>query len=365
MSLTTVPQTLFRKRWRRRLVEQTPLIPVVRRRVCEATSPQGSAGLRTTGLRTTGPRTTGPRTTGRQPWRRATVIVKVDHIGPTPPAERKSTDAIADPLSRMQVRQLDTNCTEFGINQFGITGRQPGIIHVIGSERGATRRGLMMVVTGDSRTRTHGALGALGAFAAFAVLAFGVGTRVGPVGVDDRTIDKLRGRPRAPGGASPHGKPARAHWDAAVACWRQLANDADAHFDHTLTLDAAVPMPGDNRLAEQVATRLGMRMVIDLPAQTLTPEGNPPVGPIAFDIDAERERRLLNSLAPSGLTLEKRGAVRACEARRREQAPWLFGSLDPYQAPAPEWADDTIAVLGDIGFSSSDIAALRGRKVVA
>ena len=94
------------------------------------------------------------------------MIATVDHNVPTTPAERVGIDAIADPLSRMQVRQLDVNCNDFGITQFGITSRQQGIIHVIGPEQGATLPG-MTVVAGDSHTSTHGA---------FAALAFGVGT---------------------------------------------------------------------------------------------------------------------------------------------------------------------------------------------
>ena len=304
MPPTAGPQTLFAKLWQRHLVEQTgdgeALLYVDRHLVYEVTSPQAFEGL---------------RIAGRKPWRRETVLATADHNVPTTPAERVSIDTIADPLSRMQVRQLDTNCKEFGITQFGITSRQQGIIHVIGPEQGATLPG-MTVVAGDSHTSTHGA---------FAALAFGVGTsdvehvlstqtlamrpmktmqvqvdgmlpagvsakdlilaiigrlgtaggtghaieftgstvralsmegrmtlcnmaieagaRVGLVAVDDKTIDYLRGRPYAPGGALPHDAPASAQWDAAVAYWRTLAGDEGARFDRTLTLDAAALRP--------------------------------------------------------------------------------------------------------------------------
>ena len=155
MPLSAAPQTLFDKLWQRHLVEQTgdgeALLYVDRHLVYEVTSPQAFEGL---------------RMAGRKPWRRETVIATVDHNVPTTPAERASIDAIADPLSRLQVRQLDLNCKEFGITQFGITSPQQGIIHVIGPEQGATLPG-MTVVAGDSHTSTHGA---------FAALAFGVGT---------------------------------------------------------------------------------------------------------------------------------------------------------------------------------------------
>ena len=304
MPHSAAPQTLFDKLWQRHLVEQTgdgeALLYVDRHLVYEVTSPPAFEGL---------------RLAGRKPWRRETVIATVDHNVPTTLAERASIDAIADPLSRLQVRQLDLNCKEFGITQFGITSPQQGIIHVIGPEQGATLPG-MTVVAGDSHTSTHGA---------FAALAFGVGTsdvehvlatqtlamrpmktmqvqvdgalpagvsakdlilavigrlgtaggtghaieftgstvrglsmegrmtlcnmaieagaRVGLVAVDDKTLDYLRGRPYAPGGALPHDAAAGAQWDAAVAYWRTLTGDEGARFDRTLTLDATVLRP--------------------------------------------------------------------------------------------------------------------------
>ncbi len=155
MPTTATPQTLFHKLWQTHLVEQTgdgeALLYVDRHLVYEVTSPQAFEGL---------------RVAGRKPWRCETVIATADHNVPTTAAERAGIDAITDPLSRLQVRQLDTNCKEFGITQFGITSRQQGIIHVIGPEQGATLPG-MTVVAGDSHTSTHGA---------FAALAFGVGT---------------------------------------------------------------------------------------------------------------------------------------------------------------------------------------------
>ena len=155
MPTSTAPQTLFQKLWLSHLVEQTDdgeaLLYVDRHLVYEVTSPQAFEGL---------------RLAGRTPWRRETVLATADHNVPTTSAERSSIEAIVDPLSRMQVRQLDINCRAFGITQFGITSRQQGIIHVVGPEQGATLPG-MTVVAGDSHTSTHGA---------FAALAFGVGT---------------------------------------------------------------------------------------------------------------------------------------------------------------------------------------------
>jgi formyl-CoA transferase len=45
--------------------------------------------------------------------------------------------------------------------------------------------------------------------------------------------------------------------------------------------------------------------------------------------------------------------------------PKLLGTPGTVRSPAPGLGDDTDGVLGELGFSSQDIAALRGRKVVA
>src|SRR4029077_19295222 len=106
--------------WRRRSAgeraDAAPLIYIDRHLFYEVTSPQAFEGL---------------RLAGRKPWRRETVIATADHNVPT--TER--THGIADPLSRMQVDQLDRNCDEFGITEFGIRDRRQGIIHVIGPEQ--------------------------------------------------------------------------------------------------------------------------------------------------------------------------------------------------------------------------------------
>jgi len=78
----------------------------------------------------------------------------------------RGIDGIADPVSRIQVKTLDDNCKDFGIEQFDMDDIRQGIVHVVGPEQGATLPG-MTIVCGDSHTATHGALGAL---------AHGIGT---------------------------------------------------------------------------------------------------------------------------------------------------------------------------------------------
>jgi 3-isopropylmalate/(R)-2-methylmalate dehydratase large subunit len=55
------------------------------------------------------------------------------------------------------------------------------------------------------------------------------GARAGMVGVDDTTIEYLKGRRFAPQGAE---------WERAVAYWRTLKSDSDAKFDREVSLDA-------------------------------------------------------------------------------------------------------------------------------
>lgn len=61
-------------------------------------------------------------------------------------------------------------------------------------------------------------------------MAIEAGARAGIVGVDDKTIEYVRGRPYAPKGSQ---------WEEAVAAWRELHSDADAVFDRVVHIDAA------------------------------------------------------------------------------------------------------------------------------
>src|SRR5204862_1357688 len=201
-----------------------------------------------------------------------------------------------------QVRQLEKNCQEFGIQLYGLDSPNQGIVHVIGPELGLTQPGLTMVC-GDSHTSTHGAFGAL---------AFGIGTTevemvlasqcllarksknlkvnfdgrlqpgvtskdmilalIGKIGTGGgtgsvfefagsaiRTLDmdarmticnmSIEGGGRA-GLIAPDDttfqylagrefSPKGAAWDEAVARWRQLPGDEGAPFDRTVTIDVS------------------------------------------------------------------------------------------------------------------------------
>lgn len=86
-----------------------------------------------------------------------------------------------------------------------------------------------------------------------------------------------------------------------------------------LVLDADVV---DQLFGETQATE-GYALTIDLPAQTVTTPSGQSFG---FQIDAFRKDCLVRGLDEIGLTLQNADAIRAYEARRREQAPWLFAS---------------------------------------
>ncbi|WP_295461316.1 3-isopropylmalate dehydratase large subunit [uncultured Pseudomonas sp.] len=288
-------KTLYDKLWDMHLVKQrddgSALLYIDRHIIHEVTSPQAFEGL---------------RLAGRKPWRLDANLATLDHNVPTTPDRKEGLDSIKDETSRIQVKTLDENCDDFGITQFKMNDVRQGIVHVIGPEQGAVLPG-MTVVCGDSHTSTNGAFAALAhgigtsevehvlatqclvakkmknmlvkvegelpfgvtakdivlaiigkigtaggnghaiEFAGSAIRALSMegrmticnmsieaGARVGMVAVDQTTIDYVEGRPFAPTGAV---------WEAAVAQWRGLVSDADAHFDTVVELDATQIKP--------------------------------------------------------------------------------------------------------------------------
>jgi 3-isopropylmalate/(R)-2-methylmalate dehydratase large subunit len=147
-----VGRTMFEKIWDAHLVRDEgdagpALVYIDLHLVHEVTSPQAFEGLRLAGR------------TVRRPDR---TLATADHNVPTIGRER----GIEDPLSKVQIEALETNCAEFGVPVYSLNSPRQGIVHVIGPELGFTQPG-MTIVCGDSHTSTHGAFGAL---------AFGIGT---------------------------------------------------------------------------------------------------------------------------------------------------------------------------------------------
>jgi 3-isopropylmalate/(R)-2-methylmalate dehydratase small subunit len=84
-----------------------------------------------------------------------------------------------------------------------------------------------------------------------------------------------------------------------------------------ITLDAATV----DRLFRDAQSAPGFRLAVDLEQQSVkTPSGDI----LKFDIDPFRKHCLLNGLDEIGLTLQRADKIRAYEAQRREQQPWLF-----------------------------------------
>jgi 3-isopropylmalate/(R)-2-methylmalate dehydratase large subunit len=152
----TAPKTLFQKVWERHeVVPQTPDTPAVLyidlHLIHEVTSPQAFSELRSRGLKLRRP----DRTLGT-----------MDHSTPTRTEQVFGGVPFTIESAAKQVKQLEANCAEFGVELLNLTSDKRGIVHVIGPELGATQPG-KTIVCGDSHTSTHGAFGAL---------AFGIGT---------------------------------------------------------------------------------------------------------------------------------------------------------------------------------------------
>ena len=90
-------------------------------------------------------------------------------------------------------------------------------------------------------------------------MAIEAGARVGLIAVDDKTIEYVRGRPLAPTGA---------RWEQAVANWKQLRSDPDAHFDKLLEIDAATIEP-------QVSWGTSPEMVLPIGGRIPDPAAEP------------------------------------------------------------------------------------------
>ena len=146
-----MPQTLFEKIWDSHVVverdDSPSIIYIDRHLVHEVTSPQAFEGLRLNKRRVRRPDLT---------------IATMDHNVPT----SNRSLPIVDQTSEIQIKTLEKNCKDFGIQLFDIKSPYQGIVHVIGPQLGITLPGTT-IVCGDSHTSTHGAFGAL---------AFGIGT---------------------------------------------------------------------------------------------------------------------------------------------------------------------------------------------
>ncbi|MEI6039539.1 MAG: 3-isopropylmalate dehydratase large subunit [Actinomycetes bacterium] len=279
-------KTLAQKIWADHVVRsaagEPDLLYIDLHLIHEVTSPQAFDGL---------------RLAGRKVRRPDLTIATEDHNTPTIDIDKP----IADPVSRLQIETLRNNAKEFGVRIHSLGDIDQGIVHVVGPQLGITQPG-MTIVCGDSHTSTHGAFGALAfgigtsqvehvlatqtlpqdkpktmAINVEGVLKAGVtskdiilaiiaqigtgggqgyvieyrgsairalsmegrmtvcnmsieaGARAGLIAPDEKTFEYLKSKPHAPQGLD---------WDAAVEYWKTLNSDADAVFDHEITLKA-------------------------------------------------------------------------------------------------------------------------------
>ncbi len=280
------PKTLYDKIWDAHVAHEaddgTCLLYIDRHLVHEVTSPQAFEGLRMAGRKVRAPEKT---------------IAVPDHNVPT--TIDRASGVIENEESRIQVEALDRNARETGIHYYPVSDVRQGIVHIIGPEQGWTLPG-MTIVCGDSHTATHGAFGALAhgigtsevehvlatqtliqrkgknmkveitgklapgvtakditlsvigktgtaggtgyviEYCGSAIrdlsmegrmtvcnMAIEGGARAGLIAPDEKTLEYVMGRPHAPKGAQ---------WEAAMAWWKTLYSDDDAHWDKVVTI---------------------------------------------------------------------------------------------------------------------------------
>src|SRR5207247_7545828 len=87
-------------------------------------------------------------------------------------------------------------------------------------------------------------------------MAIEAGARASMVGVDDKTIEYVKGRPLAPTGVE---------WGQAVTYWKTLHSDGNARFDTVVELDAAQIIP-------QVTWGTSPEMVLGIDARVPDPD---------------------------------------------------------------------------------------------
>ncbi len=86
-------------------------------------------------------------------------------------------------------------------------------------------------------------------------------------------------------------------------------------------LPVTLPEATVEELLSQIATNEGYTLSVDLAAQTVTtPDGRV----LRFEIDQFRKQALLQGLDNIGWTLSHGDEIADYEARRRQEAPWLF-----------------------------------------
>ena len=99
---------------------------------------------------------------------------------------------------------------------------------------------------------------------------------------------------------------------------------ADIFFNNSFKnglLPIALNAATVDQLFEAAGGEQALQLTVDLAAQQIRGVGDEAIG---FDVDAFRKHCLLQGLDDIGLTLQHVDEIKAYEARRRVDAPWLF-----------------------------------------
>ncbi len=99
---------------------------------------------------------------------------------------------------------------------------------------------------------------------------------------------------------------------------------ADIFYNNTFkngVLPIVLPAEIVDRLFAETQANEGYSLEVNLEAKTI---GLPDGEQIAFDIEDSRRERLLKGLDDIGITMQYQDDIKAYEAKRKAQAPWLF-----------------------------------------
>ena len=79
-----------------------------------------------------------------------------------------------------------------------------------------------------------------------------------------------------------------------------------------------------DKLFAECGANEGYTLTVDLPNQTITSSAGTT---LKFEIDPPRKHVLVNGLDDIGMTLQHVDAIKAFEAQRKSERPWLFGAI--------------------------------------
>ena len=281
ISEVNAPTTLFEKVWADHVVVEestdTPAVLYIDLHIIhEVTTPQAFSMLRDNGLKVRRPDLTLPT---------------LDHSTPTTPVSTFKDLLVAGESAANQVRQMEQNCRDFGLDLLGFGSGAFGALafgigtseveHVLATQcllqykpktcrvnfegqlqPGVTAKDMILALIAEIGIGggtehvfeyTGEAIRSLSMEERMTICNMSIegGARAGMIAPDETTFEYLQDRERVPRGAD---------WDEAVARWRTLRSDDGATFDRSVELNA-----GSLRPMVTFGTNPGMVVGIDEP----------------------------------------------------------------------------------------------------